>query len=81
MRPSGLRSNAMVPNEADLATLMGLNLSTVFDLRTDYEVGKKPDVLPDGVTYTRLPIGAGDYTTVLSQIKSPRFVAVTRAPS
>ncbi|TQF66439.1 tyrosine-protein phosphatase [Rhodococcus spelaei] len=64
------RANAIVPNDADLATLTGLKLSTVFDLRTDYEVTKKPDVLPGGVTYTRLPIGAGDYTTVLSQIKS-----------
>ncbi|MGW5072336.1 tyrosine-protein phosphatase [Rhodococcus sp. NPDC004095] len=65
------RSNAIVPNEADLATLAGLNLSTVFDLRTDAEVAKKPDVLPDGVTYTHLPIGAGDFSTELSRIKSP----------
>ncbi|WP_336882474.1 tyrosine-protein phosphatase [Rhodococcus globerulus] len=64
------RANAMVPNDADMVTLTGLKLSTVFDLRSDDEVGKKPDVLPDGVTYTHLPIGAGDYTTVLSQIKS-----------
>ncbi|WP_336882562.1 tyrosine-protein phosphatase [Rhodococcus globerulus] len=64
------RSNVIVPNEADLATLTGLGLSTAYDLRSDEEVAKKPDVLPAGVTYMHLPIGAGDYTTVLSHIKS-----------
>lgn len=64
------RANAIVPNEADMATLTSLQLSTVYDLRSDDEAGKKPDVLPAGVTYTHLPIGGGDYTTILADIKT-----------
>ncbi|MFD4180684.1 tyrosine-protein phosphatase [Rhodococcus sp. NPDC058514] len=64
------RADAMVPNEADLATLTSLGLSTVYDLRSDAEAAKKPDVLPSGVTYTHLPIGGGDYTTILADIKT-----------
>ncbi|TQF66440.1 tyrosine-protein phosphatase [Rhodococcus spelaei] len=65
------RANAIVPNEADMATLAGLKLSTVYDLRTDDEVAQKQDVLPSGVTYKRIPILSGNINAMLGKIKSP----------
>ncbi|MFC4604758.1 tyrosine-protein phosphatase [Rhodococcus kronopolitis] len=65
------RANAIVPNEADMATLTALGLSTVYDLRTDDEVGKKPDVMPPGVTYKRIPILSGNIDEMLGKIEKP----------
>ncbi|WP_137872602.1 tyrosine-protein phosphatase [Rhodococcus sp. Q] len=65
------RANAIVPNEADLATLAGLNLSTVYDLRTDDEVAQKQNVLPAGVAYKRIPILSGNINEMLGKIKAP----------
>ncbi|MFG1781385.1 tyrosine-protein phosphatase [Rhodococcus oryzae] len=65
------RANAIVPNEADMATLTGLKLSTVYDLRADDEVAQKQDVLPAGVAYKRIPILSGNINEMLGKIKSP----------
>lgn len=65
------RANAIVPNAADMATLTGLKLSTVYDLRSDDEVSQKQDVLPAGVTYKRIPILSGNINEMLGKIKSP----------
>lgn len=65
------RANAIVPNEADMATLTALGLSTVYDLRTDDEVASKKDVLPAGVTYKRIPILSGNINEMLGKINSP----------
>ncbi|MET4613086.1 protein-tyrosine phosphatase [Rhodococcus sp. PvR044] len=65
------RANAIVPNDADMATLTGLKLSTVYDLRADDEVAQKQDVLPAGVTYKRIPILSGNINEMLGKIKSP----------
>lgn len=46
--------------EADIATLKGLNLSTIIDLRSDYEKTAEPDPAIDGVTSIAIPIAA-DY--------------------
>lgn len=42
--------------EADLATLAGLKLSLVCDLRTPEETTEAPDALPDGVHYRHIPV-------------------------
>ncbi|MFD4183432.1 tyrosine-protein phosphatase [Rhodococcus sp. NPDC058514] len=65
------RANAIVPNEADMATLASLKLSTVYDLRTDDEVSKKQDVLPAGVAYKRIPILSGNINEMLGKITAP----------
>ncbi|MFF0818320.1 tyrosine-protein phosphatase [Rhodococcus sp. NPDC003318] len=54
------RSKALVPNDADLATLGTLGISTVYDLRSDEEIAQKPDVLPQGAAYVHVPILSGD---------------------
>ncbi|MFC9788329.1 tyrosine-protein phosphatase [Rhodococcus sp. NPDC127528] len=65
------RANAIVPSDADMATLTGLKLSTVYDLRSDDEVGQKPDKLPAGVTYKRIPILSGNINEMLGKIQGP----------
>ncbi|OUM31378.1 autotransporter outer membrane beta-barrel domain-containing protein [Pseudomonas putida] len=50
------RSNALTPTAADLATLNGLGISDVYDLRTASEIASTPDTLPDGASYTNLDI-------------------------
>ena len=45
--------------EADLATVGGLGLRCVYDLRTEPERAHSPSVLPDGVPCVPLPIGGG----------------------
>ena len=46
------RANALTPTAADLATLNGLGISDVYDLRTPSEIAATPDTLPAGATYT-----------------------------
>ncbi|MCE7761724.1 autotransporter domain-containing protein [Pseudomonas putida] len=50
------RSNALTPTAADLATLNGLGISDVYDLRTASEIASTPDTLPDGASYTNIDI-------------------------
>ncbi|WP_455886145.1 tyrosine-protein phosphatase [Pseudomonas rustica] len=50
------RSNALTPTAADLATLNGLGISDVYDLRTASEIASTPDTLPHGASYTNIDI-------------------------
>ncbi|WP_241665691.1 tyrosine-protein phosphatase [Prescottella subtropica] len=65
------RSDAIVPDDADLATLGKLGLSTIYDLRSDDEVADKPNRLPDGVDYVRIPILSGNVGEMVDQIRVP----------
>jgi len=54
------RSNALTPTASDLATLNGLGISAVYDLRTASEIAATPDTLPAGAIYTNIDIiGSG----------------------
>jgi protein-tyrosine phosphatase len=51
------RSNALSSlSNADMATLVSLQVKTVYDLRTDSEVTSKPDIVPTGATYVRFNV-------------------------
>ncbi|MBF6262413.1 tyrosine-protein phosphatase [Nocardia farcinica] len=50
------RSNAVIPDDADLATLAGLHPSTIYDLRTPDESEKTPDRVPAGTTYRQISV-------------------------
>ncbi|TCN50912.1 protein-tyrosine phosphatase [Rhodococcus sp. SMB37] len=65
------RADAIVPDDADLATLDALRLEAIYDLRTDEEVGEKPNRLPAGVDYVRIPILSGNLYEMVDQIGSP----------
>ncbi|WP_028463212.1 tyrosine-protein phosphatase [Nocardia sp. 348MFTsu5.1] len=66
------RSNALIANDSDLATLGTLGITKVYDLRTAGEITPgKEDRLPAGVTRTWLPTLAGDIAGQVSQLKTP----------
>lgn len=65
------RANALTPDPADLGTLDSLGLTAVYDLRTDQEIAAKPDVLPDGVRYTRIQVLAADPSGDIAGLRSP----------
>ncbi|MEU1207521.1 tyrosine-protein phosphatase [Nocardia sp. NPDC005825] len=65
------RSNALTPNDADLATLTGLHLGTAFDLRTSGEIAAKPDRLPSGTSYVNISILSGDLSGSMGNLTSP----------
>lgn len=50
------RSNALTPSPADLATLNGLGIKAIFDLRTPAEIAATPDTLLTGATYNNIDI-------------------------
>lgn len=50
------RSNALITNDADAATLDALGLKAVYDLRTEAEIAKGPDRVPAGANYTNVNI-------------------------
>lgn len=50
------RSNALTPTAADLATLNGLGIKSVYDLRTPSEIAATPDTMPSGATYQNIDI-------------------------
>jgi protein-tyrosine phosphatase len=50
------RSNALALAPADLATLGGLGILSVFDLRRPDEIAQTPDVLPQGVSYLNIDV-------------------------
>lgn len=54
------RSNALTPSAADLATLNGLGIRAIYDLRTPSEIAATPDTLLTGATYRNIDIiGSG----------------------
>jgi len=65
------RSNAIVPNDADLATLAGLSLTTAYDLRGPDEITQKQDKLPAGVNYVNIPVIAGNIDEFIANIHTP----------
>ncbi|MEC3952827.1 tyrosine-protein phosphatase [Nocardia sp. CDC153] len=65
------RSNALTPNDADLATLDGLHLSSVFDLRSADEIAQKADRMPAGAAYVNIPIFSGNLSTGMPSFTSP----------
>ncbi|MFM1725526.1 tyrosine-protein phosphatase [Rhodococcus sp. PAM 2766] len=65
------RANALTPDPADLGTLDSLGLTAVYDLRTDQEIAAKPDVLPNGVRYTRIQVLAADPSGDIAGLRSP----------
>ncbi|QNG17852.1 tyrosine-protein phosphatase [Rhodococcus triatomae] len=64
------RADTIVPDDADLAALERLGLAAVYDLRADDEVAEKPDRLPAGVEYVRIPILSGNIADMIDQIGS-----------
>ncbi|WP_420881005.1 tyrosine-protein phosphatase [Rhodococcus sp. (in: high G+C Gram-positive bacteria)] len=65
------RANALTPDPTDLGTLDSLGLTAVYDLRTDQEIAAKPDVLPDGVRYSRIQVLAADPSGDIAGLRSP----------
>ncbi|MFC9790094.1 tyrosine-protein phosphatase [Rhodococcus sp. NPDC127528] len=65
------RANAIAPDDGDLNVLQGLNISVVYDLRTDEEVHDKPDRRPAGSAYVRVPMAAGNVNELIEKMKSP----------
>ena len=50
------RSNALTPTASDLATLNGLGIKAVYDLRTPSEIAGTPDTMISGATYQNIDI-------------------------
>ncbi|MGP6429254.1 tyrosine-protein phosphatase [Pseudomonas paraglycinae] len=50
------RSNALTPTASDLATLNGLGIKVVYDLRTPSEIAGTPDTMISGATYQNIDI-------------------------
>ncbi|SDQ60478.1 Protein tyrosine/serine phosphatase [Pseudomonas sp. UC 17F4] len=50
------RSNALTPSPADLATLNGLGIKAIYDLRTPDEIAATPDTLIEGARYRNIDI-------------------------
>ncbi|MFE3290030.1 tyrosine-protein phosphatase [Rhodococcus sp. NPDC059234] len=65
------RANAITPNPADLATLESLQLTAVYDLRTDPEIAAKPDILPKGARYSQIHVLAADPSADLVNLHTP----------
>lgn len=69
------RSNALTFNDADLATVQGLGIADVIDMRNDSEIASAPDRVPTGATYVNIPILAGDISQIPGGITSPEQAA------
>ncbi|AVZ38184.1 tyrosine-protein phosphatase [Dietzia sp. DQ12-76] len=54
------RSTTLSVGEDDLGVLNRLGVSTVVDLRTDEEIVRQPDVIPDGAHYLAIDVLAGN---------------------
>ncbi|MFD4183748.1 tyrosine-protein phosphatase [Rhodococcus sp. NPDC058514] len=71
------RSNVLRPNGTDLATLTGLRLAAVYDLRTPDAVAEDPDILPPGVGYANIDIFGRDLES--EGVRTIRSAADARA--
>lgn len=71
------RSNALTPTTADLATLNGLGIRAVYDLRTPSEIAATPDTMPSGATYQNIDIIGS--TTSGANITSVSFKSAAEA--
>ncbi|MCR8898838.1 tyrosine-protein phosphatase [Gordonia sp. GONU] len=66
------RSNALTPDDHDLASLSALGIRRVYDLRTTLEIEAKPDVLPTGAAYVRHNIVGDDQGSAAMGLSSLR---------
>ncbi|MGS2806001.1 tyrosine-protein phosphatase [Nocardia sp. MW-W600-9] len=69
------RSNALTLNDADLATVQGLGIADVIDMRNESEIAQAPDRVPAGASYVNIPILAGDLNQVPGGINTPEQAA------
>ncbi|MGF0316972.1 tyrosine-protein phosphatase [Nocardia fluminea] len=65
------RSNALTLSDADLATVEGLRLAEVIDMRNDDEIASAPDRVPAGASYVNIQILAGDLAEQAGKLRSP----------
>ncbi|WP_043656061.1 tyrosine-protein phosphatase [Nocardia thailandica] len=65
------RSNALTLSDADLATVEGLGIAEVLDLRNDGEIASAPDRVPAGAAYVNIQILAGDVAEQAGRLRSP----------
>ncbi|NUT79214.1 autotransporter domain-containing protein [Pseudomonas sp. C1C7] len=74
------RSNALTPSAADLATLNGLGIKSIFDLRTPAEIAATPDTLLTGATYNNIDIigstTSGSNITTISITSAANAIAM-----
>lgn len=74
------RSNALTPSTADLATLNGLGIKAIYDLRTPSEIAATPDTLLTGATYRNIDIigstTSGSNITTLSITSAANAIAM-----
>jgi protein tyrosine/serine phosphatase len=74
------RSNALTPSPADLATLNGLGIKAIYDLRTPSEIAATPDTLLTGATYSNIDIigatASGSNVTNISFSSAAEAVAM-----
>lgn len=73
------RSNAITPNDTDLATLNSLGIETIYDLRTSAEVAATPDTTLAGATNVRVNITGdasdGDLAAAVASMSTPAQAA------
>lgn len=65
------RSNALTLSDADLATVEGLGLAEVIDMRNDDEIASAPDRVPAGASYVNIQILAGNLAEQAGKLRSP----------
>ena len=74
------RSNALTPSAADLATLNGLGIKAIYDLRTPSEIAATPDTLLTGATYRNIDIigstTSGSNITTISITSAANAIAM-----
>ncbi|WP_077046307.1 tyrosine-protein phosphatase [Pseudomonas sp. KK4] len=74
------RSNALTPSTADLATLNGLGIKAIYDLRTPSEIAATPDTLLTGATYRNIDIigstTSGSNITTISITSAANAIAM-----
>ncbi|MEV6224553.1 tyrosine-protein phosphatase [Nocardia fluminea] len=69
------RSNALTLSDADLATVQGLGIADVIDMRNASEIAQAPDRVPARASYVNIPILAGDISQIPGGITSPEQAA------
>ncbi len=74
------RSNALTPSAADLATLNGLGIKAIYDLRTADEIAATPDTALHGATWSNIDIigstASGSNVTTVSFTSAAQAMAM-----
>ena len=71
------RSNALTPSATDLATLNGLGIKAIYDLRTADEIAATPDTALHGATWSNIDIIGS--TTSGSNVTTVSFTSAAQA--